>query len=119
MFYFAVWASVIQIFAHTLNVAGTEDFNHPQICVGVLEFIRSARASSFAGFIALLNTLLYEAIPVASRSGWQVDTTFVIVYCRLEPGNSLRLVNISPERIGGQEAWRRHRRRAFSTVRAV
>src|SRR5206468_2164965 len=68
MFYFAVWASVIQIFAHTLNVAGTEDFNHPQICVGVLEFIRSARASSFAGFIALLNTQLYEAIPVASRS---------------------------------------------------
>src|SRR5213596_1984724 len=68
MFYFSLRAGVSLIFAHTLNVAGTEDFNHPQICVGILEFLQSARASSFAGFIALLTTLLYEAIPVVSRS---------------------------------------------------
>ena len=118
MFYFALWPSVNLIFAHILNLAGTEDFNHPQICVGILCFFLARELQRFDGFITLLSTLLSEAIPVVSRSAPTV-ARFDFFSSLLDTGNSFRLVNISPERIGGQEAWPHHRRRAFSTVRAV
>jgi len=61
MFYFALWPSVSLIFAHILNLAGTEDFNHPQICVGILVFLLSARASKVRRFHHLVKHATFRS----------------------------------------------------------